>query len=558
MPSVSAGGSSICRGVLGRRRVLGRRPGRDRWGLLLELADVPSLTDAQTNALSEMLRITPVVDSLGELFARGGHELYLVGGSVRDALLGQLGHDLDFTTSARPEETERLLREFSPSVWTIGKEFGTIGCRVGGSKVSGGTGGGAEGSPSAADWVIEVTTFRSDAYAPDSRKPAIVFGNTLDGDLVRRDFTINAMAIAVGDSMAIAVGDSMAIAVGDKSFRDPYDGLTDLAAGLIRTPGTPEQSFSDDPLRMMRAARFAAQLRFAPAPEVVTAMRDMAERISIVSAERIRDELTKLLLCDQPHSGLDLLVSTGIAEFVLPELPALQLERDEHHRHKDVYQHSLTVLDQAIELESRLDTRPDLVNRLAALLHDVGKPATRRFEPGGKVSFHHHDVVGAKICRKRLTALRFPADVVKAVSLLVELHLRFHGYADGPNLHAPWTDSAVRRYVRDAGDQLPRLHILTRADCTTRNQRKAARLRAAYDGLEERIAVLAAEEELNAMRPDLDGSQIMQILGIPPGPAVGQAYRHLLELRIDSGPLGEDRARDELLTWWSHQHHKAD
>jgi poly(A) polymerase len=473
------------------------------------------LNEAQTNAVTEMLRIAPVADRLGALFEAAGHELYLVGGSVRDALLGQLGHDLDFTTSARPDEVERLLREVTPVVWTIGKEFGTIGGKV------------TAGSDS---WVVEVTTFRSDAYRSESRKPRVAFGDTLDGDLVRRDFTVN----------------SMALALPGQRFCDPYGGLADLAAGVLRTPGTPEQSFSDDPLRMLRAARFSAQLGFRPAPEVVSAMTAMADRITIISAERVRDELSKLLLSDRPRVGLQLLVATGLAAHVLPELPALRLERDEHHRHKDVFEHSLTVLEQAIDLEDRLPQRPDLVNRLAALLHDIGKPATRKFEAGGKVSFHHHDVVGAKLARARLTALRFSGDEVKAVSDLIELHLRFHGYGAGQ-----WTDSAVRRYVRDAGPQLERLHILTRADCTTRNKAKAAQLRAAYDDLETRIAELAQEEELNAMRPDLDGTQIMEILQVPPGPVIGQAYKHLLNLRIDEGPLGPERAREALLAWWA-------
>nr|WP_294693750.1 CCA tRNA nucleotidyltransferase [uncultured Friedmanniella sp.] len=463
------------------------------------------------------MRIAPVAGRLGRLFTEAGHELYLVGGSVRDALLGRLGQDLDFTTSARPDDVEALLRRFSRSVWTIGKEFGTVGCKVVDGDVA---------------WVVEVTTFRSDAYAADSRKPAVQFGDTLDGDLVRRDFTINAMAVSVPDHR----------------FVDPHGGLADLAGGRIRTPASPETSFSDDPLRMMRAARFAAQLGFAPAPEVVAAMTAMADRIDIISAERVRDELSKLLLTDRPRLGLDLLVRTGLADRVLPELPALRLERDEHHRHKDVYQHSLTVLEQAIELEDRLPARPDLVNRLAALLHDVGKPATRRFEDAGKVSFHHHDVVGAKLVRKRLTALRFSSDEIKAVADLVALHLRFHGYGD-----AGWTDSAVRRYVRDAGDQLERLHILTRADCTTRNQAKAARLRAAYDHLETRIAELAEQEELNSLRPDLDGRQIMALLDLPPGPMVGKAYQHLLELRIEEGPLGPERAEAALRAWWAEQ-----
>ena len=473
------------------------------------------LSAAQSNAVAELMRIAPVADELGALFAAAGHELYLVGGSVRDAMLGQLGHDLDFTTSARPDEVESLLRGFSPAVWTIGKEFGTIGCQVTTDGVA---------------WVIEVTTFRSDVYRRDSRKPQVDFGDTLEGDLVRRDFTVNAMALAVPGHR----------------FVDPYGGLADLAGGVLRTPGTPEQSFSDDPLRMLRAARFAAQLRFRPGPEVVAAMTAMAGRIGIISAERVRDELSKLLLTEHPRVGLQLLVATGLAEQVLPELPALRLERDEHHRHKDVFEHSLTVLEQAMDQESRLPQAPDLVVRLAALLHDVGKPATRRFEAGGKVSFHHHDVVGAKLVRARLKSLRFSSDEIEAVSRLVELHLRFHGYGQGQ-----WTDSAVRRYVRDAGAQLERLHILTRADCTTRNQAKAAQLRAAYDSLEARIAELAADEELNALRPELDGSQIMTILQIPPGPLVGQAYKFLLNLRIDEGPLGPERAREALLGWWA-------
>ena len=480
------------------------------------------LNQAQANAVAELMRIAPIVDRLGTLFTKAGHQLFLVGGSVRDALLGRLGHDLDFTTSARPDEIEALLRKVSRALWTIGKEYGTVGCKVVERGVT---------------WVIEVTTFRSDAYSGDTRKPAVAFGDTVEGDLVRRDFAVNALAVSLPD----------------KQFVDPYGGLDDLARGVLRTPSRPEISFGDDPLRMMRAARFAAQLMFTPAQEVVAAMTAMADRISIVSAERVRDELTKILLSDHPRVGLDLLVSTGLADRVLPELPALRLERDEHHRHKDVYEHSLTVLEQAIDLEVRLPERPDLILRLAALLHDVGKPATRRFEPGGKVSFHHHDVVGAKLVKARLTELRFSHDEVKAVTDLVALHLRFHGYLNGLEGAGQWTDSAVRRYVRDAGNQLARLHILTRADCTTRNQAKAAKLRAAYDDLEGRIEVLAAQEELDSIRPDLDGRQIMAILGIPPGPPVGKAYAFLLERRMEEGPLGEDRARDELLAWWAAQ-----
>ncbi len=466
-------------------------------------------------AVAELLRIAPVADDLGRVFAAAGHRLFLVGGSVRDALIGRLGHDLDFTTSARPDDIERLLRSVTKAVWTIGKEYGTIGAKI---------------TTGRAEWVVEITTFRADVYRPESRKPQVAYGDTLDGDLIRRDFTVNAMAVALPE----------------KEFHDPYGGLQDLAERRLRTPATPEQSFSDDPLRMMRLARFTSQLDFEPAPDAVQAATEMAERIDIVSAERVREELSKLLLTDRPRAGLNLLVATGLAMRVLPELPALRLERDEHHRHKDVYQHSLTVLDQAIELEDRLPQQPDLINRLAALLHDVGKPKTRRFEPGGKVSFHHHDVVGAKLVKKRLAALRYSSEEIDAVATLVELHLRFHGYGEGQ-----WTDSAVRRYVRDAGDQLERLHVLTRADCTTRNQAKATRLRTAYDHLEQRIAELRVQEDLDSIRPDLDGNQIMEILGIPPGRAVGDAYKFLLGLRMDRGPLDRETAESELRTWWS-------
>ncbi|GAA4894574.1 CCA tRNA nucleotidyltransferase [Tessaracoccus lubricantis] len=475
---------------------------------------MPSLTAAQTNAMQELLRIAPVIDDLGRLFRRAGHDLFLVGGSVRDALLGQLGHDLDFTTSAMPDQTHALLKEFTPSTWDIGRDFGTIGAMKR-----------ADGN----EWQIEVTTFRADIYRSESRKPEVNFGDTIDGDLVRRDFTVNAMAINVAT----------------REFVDPYGGLDDLADGVIRTPGTPEASFSDDPLRMMRAARFASRLGFTVAPEVVAAMKDMADRIQIVSAERIQAELTGLLLTDQPREGIDLLVRTGVADIILPELPALRLEVDEHAHHKDVYEHSLTVLEQAIELEKDRGHQPDIVNRLAALLHDIGKPPTRRFE-GSKVTFHHHDVVGAKMATKRLKALTYPTAVVKAVAKLIDLHLRFHGYADGE-----WSDSAVRRYVRDAGDELERLHILTRADCTTRNQRKATKLRRAYEELEWRIDELAAQEEIKALRPHLDGTQIMEILGLGPGREVGEAYRFLLEHRTEHGPMEHDAAVELLKSWWA-------
>ena len=477
---------------------------------------MPDLTQAQRNAVAELVRSSGGVGDLGRRFADAGHQLYLVGGSVRDALLGGLGHDLDFTTSARPDETHAILRDYTPATWDIGRDFGTIG---------------AMRRDGDAEWQIEVTTFRADAYEPESRKPVVAFGDRIEEDLVRRDFTINAMAVNVVSG----------------EFVDPWEGLRDLSEGVLRTPSPPEISFSEDPLRMMRAARFASRLGFRVAPEVQAAMKELAERITIVSAERIQAELSGLLLTDSPREGLDLLVRTGVAEHILPELPALRLERDEHMRHKDVYAHSLTVLEQAIDLERARGHEPDLVNRLAALLHDIGKPATRRFE-GSKVTFHHHDVVGAKLVSKRLKALKYPTATVKSVAKLVELHLRFHGYADGT-----WSDSAVRRYVRDAGDELERLHMLTRADCTTRNRNKATRLRRSYEELEWRIDELAAQEEIAAMRPDLDGQQIMEILGIAPGPVVGKAYTFLLEHRMEHGPVPEEEARRLLLDWWSQQ-----
>ncbi len=469
-------------------------------------------TDLQLVTLQALVAAHPVVVPLAERFMAAGHTLALVGGPVRDLLLQRSSNDLDFTTSASPDEIEDCLRGWVDAMWDMGRDFGTIGARVGQDE-------------------LEITTYRSDAYDPASRKPAVAFGDSLEADLVRRDFTVNAMALSLPDGR----------------FVDPFGGMRDLAAGLLRTPSTPEESFDDDPLRMMRAARFVAQLGFSVSPDIVVAMRDMGDRLEIVSAERIRDELVKLVLAPRPRLGLMLLVETGLADRVLPELPALRLEGDEHHRHKNVYEHSLTVLDQAIALEGRLDDGgPDLVTRLAALLHDIGKPRTRRFSDDGTVTFHHHDVVGAKMAAKRMRALRFAGTEVNDVARLVELHLRFHGYGGGE-----WTDAAVRRYVRDAGPLLDRLHILTRADCTTRNQRKAARLARTYDDLEKRIERLTEEEELASMRPDLDGQQIMAVLDIAPGPAVGEAYRFLLERRMDEGPLGEDRAREELLAWWA-------
>ncbi|MFB6716923.1 MULTISPECIES: CCA tRNA nucleotidyltransferase [unclassified Streptomyces] len=473
--------------------------------------DSPSaLTQVQHRAVSELLRVSPVADDLARRFQDAGFSLALVGGSVRDALLGRLGNDLDFTTDARPEAVLKIVRPWADSVWEVGIAFGTVGAQKDG-------------------YQIEVTTYRSEAYDRTSRKPEVSYGDSIEEDLVRRDFTVNAMAVALPQ----------------KDFIDPHGGLEDLAERVLRTPGTPEESFSDDPLRMLRAARFAAQLDFDVAPDVVTAMTEMSGRIEIVSAERVREEFNKLLLSARPRKGLALLVDTGLAQQVLPELPALRLESDEHHRHKDVYEHSLTVLEQAIDLE---EDGPDLVLRLAALLHDIGKPRTRRFEKDGRVSFHHHEVVGAKMVKKRMVELKYSNDMVKDVSKLVELHLRFHGYGDGE-----WTDSAVRRYVRDAGPLLERLHKLTRSDCTTRNKRKAAALSRTYDGLEERIAQLQEKEALDAIRPDLDGNEIMKTLGIGPGPVIGKAYAFLLELRLEHGPMEHDEAVGKLKQWWAGQ-----
>ncbi len=478
--------------------------------------DLPA---ARRRAAAAFATLAPVLDDLGGRFRAAGHELALVGGPVRDAFLGRTSPDLDFATSARPEEAEQLLARWSEATWDVGRTFGTIGARKG-------------------DLVVEVTTFRADAYDGLTRKPKVAFGETLLDDLERRDFTMNAMALRLPE----------------KEFIDPFDGLADLMARRLRTPMAPERSFTDDPLRMMRAARFASTLAVGVAPEVEAAMRAMADRISIVSAERVRDELVKLVLGRSPRAGLELLVGTGLADAVLPELPALRLEIDEHHRHKDVYQHTLRVLDQAIELED--DHRdpdavvpgPDFVLRFAALMHDVGKPATRRFETGGGVSFHHHELVGAKLTSARMKALRFDRQSIKDVARLVELHLRFHGYGEGE-----WTDSAVRRYVTDAGPLLERLHRLTRSDSTTRNQAKAERLRRAYDDLERRIQRLSAAEELAKVRPDLDGNDIMALLGLSPGRQVGAAYQHMLALRMERGPLPRAAAEAELRRWWAEQ-----
>jgi poly(A) polymerase len=478
----------------------------------LNVSDNAELLVAAQVALNQY---ADILRDLGRLFADAGHELYLVGGSVRDAVLGRLGTDLDFTTDARPEEMQRMLRPWADALWDTGIEYGTIGV---GKR----------------DQRMEITTFRADSYDQVSRNPEVAFGDRLDDDLVRRDFTANAMAVRI-------------TADGPGEFLDPLNGLDALRARVLDTPAAPEVSFGDDPLRMLRAARFVSQLGFAVTPRVREAMAAMSGQLGRITAERVAAELDKLVLGADPAAGIDLMVETRLGDVVLPEVGAMRMAIDEHHQHKDVYQHSLTVLRQAIELE---DAGPDLVLRWAALLHDIGKPATRRHEPDGGVSFHHHEVVGAKMARKRMRALKYSKQMVDDVSQLVYLHLRFHGYADasGPG---KWTDSAVRRYVTDAGPLLPRLHKLVRADCTTRNKRRAARLQANYDDLEARIAELAAKEDLQRVRPDLDGNEIMSILDIPAGPQVGEAWRHLKELRLDRGPLDHDEAVAELVKWWN-------
>jgi poly(A) polymerase len=454
----------------------------------------------------------PTVSTLATAFRAAGHELALVGGPVRDAMLGRVTNDLDFTTDARPDDILRIVTPVSTAQWDIGREFGTIGARIGGD-------------------TVEITTYRADEYDGATRKPVVAFGDSLEGDLVRRDFTVNAMALRLPDVALV----------------DPSGGVEDLVAGILRTPVDPDVSFGDDPLRMLRAARFAGQLGFSVHEDARGAMRERAATLDIVSAERIQGELTKLLATDAPREGIRLLVDTGLADRFLPEIPALRLEIDEHHHHKDVYEHSLTVLDQAIgyEKERHPGQAPDVTLRLAALLHDIGKPATKRTEAGG-VTFYHHDIVGAKLAKKRLTALRYDGDTIRDVARLVELHLRFFGYTE-----AAWSDSAVRRYVRDAGPLLERLHMLTRADVTTRNKRKADRLGFAYDDLEERIAALREQEEMDSVRPDLDGNRIQEVLGVPPGRVVGEAYRFLLELRLDEGPLEPEEAEQRLLAWWA-------
>ena len=471
--------------------------------------------DAATQlAITTLTKQAPAATDLAKQFKAAGFKLALVGGPVRDAILGRLGNDLDFTTDALPKESEKILEKWADSVWDIGAAFGTVAGKKG-------------------EITVEITTYRSESYDSSSRKPDVEFGKSIEADLARRDFTINAMALE--------------LTTDQPTFIDLFNGVTDLQNKLIKTPGKPEDSFTDDPLRMMRAARFISQLNFEVDPAIITAIKDMSARLEIISAERIRDEFTKIILSPSPRIGITLLVETGLANYFLPEVPKLKLEIDEHHHHKDVYEHSLTVLEKAIGLEQRLGG-PNLTLRLAALLHDIGKPKTKQLIPGGGVSFHHHEVVGARMCKERLKKLRFDNQLVNDVSKLTFLHLRFHGYGLGE-----WTDSAVRRYVRDAGELLTHLHLLTRADCTTRNKQKANGLAKIYDQLEERIEVLMAQEELNKIRPDLTGDQIMQILGIKPSPMVGKAYDFLLELRLEHGPQGEEKATAELLKWRKEQ-----
>ena len=472
------------------------------------------LSAAGELALASLVERAPLASSLAAVFKERGFTLALVGGPVRDALLGRLGNDLDFTTNAPALESKKILQKWADNVWDTGIEFGTVAAKRG-------------------ETTVEVTTYRSDSYSQESRKPEVKFETSIEGDLSRRDFTVNSMALELTGATP--------------QFIDPFGGLVDLAKKTLRTPGKPEDSFSDDPLRMLRAARFASQLNFEISPDVIEAMKAMTDRLAIISAERIRDEMTKLLMSHNPRIGITILVDTGLATTFIPEIPQLRLEVDEHHHHKDVYEHSITVLEQAIALEDRLGG-PNLVIRLAALLHDIGKPKTRALIPGGGVSFHHHEVVGARLAKSRLKALRYSGEIIDDVETLIALHLRFHGYGDGE-----WTDSAVRRYVRDAGPLLDHLHVLTRADCTTRNARKAARLAATYDGLEDRIAVLMEEEELSKIRPDLDGGEVMQLLNLKPGAAVGKALDYLLELRMDQGPLGKERATELLHQWWAKQ-----
>lgn len=481
--------------------------------------DVAAQQAMMDQVYADLLASAPLLEELGKIFSDAGFELSLVGGPVRDAIMGRLDaatNDLDLTTNARPDDTKALMEPWLDAIWEMGREYGTIGGRKDGR-------------------TIEVTTYRTESYDPDSRKPAVEFGDDLKGDLSRRDFTVNSMAMSLPGGELV----------------DPYGGLPDLLKRQLRTPSGATQSFDDDPLRMMRAARFVSQLEFDVDEDIRTAMREQADRINIVSVERVQVELTKLMVGKNPRGGLQLMVDTGLCDHVLPEIPKMKLTADEHRKHKDVYEHTLQVMDQAIAIEDGPEGEvpgPDFILRFAALMHDIGKPRTRKFTDDGRVTFHHHEVVGGKMTKKRMKALRFDTATTKAVVKLVDLHLRFHGYGKGE-----WTDAAVRRYVTDAGDQLHRLHKLTRADCTTRNKRKAARLAATYDHLEERISVLAEQEELAAIRPDLDGGQIMRLLDLPPGPLVGRAYKYLLALRIENGPMEQAAAEAALRDWWVDQ-----
>ncbi len=468
--------------------------------------------DAEQSArLGRMLDVFPEARELGERFEAAGEELYLVGGTVRDALLHMgepsEGIDLDFATSARPEDTERILRSWAGTVWLTGARFGTVSAEQ-------------RGRP------VEVTTYRADEYSPGSRHPEVTFGDSIEGDLARRDFTVNAMAVRVPDFL----------------FVDLFGGLGDLHRRVLRTPIDPHESFGDDPLRMLRLARFASTLDATADPATLRAATEMAAELRTVSAERIRDEFNKLMLGAAPRRGVQLLLKTGLAEHFLPELQELRECRDPIHRHKDVYLHTLAVVENVMELEGE---EPDLVLRVAALLHDIGKPDTREIHDDGNVTFHHHEVVGARMTRERLRAMKYDKQAVKDISELVRLHLRFHTYRLG------WTDAAVRRYVRDAGHLFERLNRLTRADVTTRSRRKAERIQRRMDEFEARVVELREQEELDALRPPVDGNRIMGHLGMRPGPLVGEAWDHLLELRIERGPMTEQEALDALDAWWA-------
>jgi len=482
--------------------------------LSLDFDVVESVVEAMSRLT--VLAASPSIVKLSTAFVSANRELALVGGPVRDAFLGRDVSDLDFATNATPDEILSIVEPIATATWDVGRDFGTIGAMIGDDR-------------------IEITTYRADEYDRETRKPIVAFGSRIEDDLVRRDFTINSMALTLPALELI----------------DPSGGFSDLAAMSLTTPSAPEVSFADDPLRMMRAARFAAQLGVILSPEVSAAMHEQASSITMISAERVRDELVKTLSADNPIPGIRILVESGLADHVLPEIPALVREHDEHGRHKDVYEHSLTVLAKSISLEKERfpGEAPDIVGRLAALLHDIGKPATRSFDkPSKTVTFYGHDIVGARMAKKRLTALRFDGDTITRTVNLIRLHLRFFGYSEGA-----WTDSAIRRYVRDAGEELNRLHILVRSDVTTRNERRLVAMGKAYDDLEARIVDIRAREEIDAIRPDLDGEQIMTILGIGPSKVVGDAWSFLLELRLDEGPLGSDEAEKRLRAWASEQ-----